>query len=321
MKQFRKNKKVVLGASIALTILMIVSATFAWFSAQDSVDNKFKTGGIPDGSVKVWEVFEEPGEWKPGQEVNKDVAVANFGKESIFVRATFAELMSKMEAEGNQLKVYREATPSAAAGMIPVPVVDYATDPTWQEATGAGLTVEGLPTGATLYVKDVSVGGDTKKAYAAVSDAGGKVSGDFELVGTNVTVTNVTFDYYQKAADLSAAWPTDKPADTLVSAVDGKINLAYHATVTNANATIGNWFYNATDGWFYFVGVIKGGAVSPMLLDSVTLSDSADNTYQYLNYKLTVNIEGLQATEAALAEWPGVTGELKTKMVEAISAP
>lgn len=319
MKKFRKNKKVVLGASIALSLLMVVAATFAWFSAQDTVENKFKTGGIPDGSVKVWEIFEEPEEWKPGQEVNKDVAVANFGKEAIFVRASFSELIRKMEATGDQLTVYREASVVTAENMVPVPVVDYANDATWKTADAAGLTVEGLPAGATLYVKDVSVGSDIKTAYAAVSSAGGKVSGDFVLEGTVVKASNVTFDYYKKQAATTAQWPTVKPAVSTESAIDDKINLAYHSSLATV-ATANNWFYNAADGWFYLAGVVDGGAVSPMLLDSVTLSKDANNTYQYLNYSLIVRVEGLQATAEALEDW-GVTGDLKTQMIAAIPTP
>lgn len=322
MKNLRKNKKFVLGASVALTALMLAAATFAWFSAQDSVDNEFSTGGIPKDSVKVWEIFEKPEEWKPGQEVDKKVAVANLGKEAIFVRASFNETISKMKADptdATNLLVQKFDTEQS--GLVPVPTTDYAADSTWQEASAAGYTVTGLPAGTKLYVKDITVGADTKIAYAAVSSANGVVSGKFDLDDSTkaITVTNAKFEYYERDTDVTENWTTTINADNTVSHVDPKIKLSYLNTNMAAPAANGKWFYNTTDGWFYYGGTVAGGSVSPTFLDSVTLDKNADNSYQYLDYKLTVNVEGLQATEAALEQWnvlaSGATADLHAAMV------
>lgn len=322
MKNLRKNKKFVLGASVALTGLMLAAATFAWFSAQDSVDNEFSTGGIPKDSVKVWEIFEKPENWKPGEKVDKKVAVANLGKEPIFVRASFNETISKMKADPadpTNLLVQKFATEQT--GLVPVPTTDYASDASWKEASAAGYTVNGLPAGAKLYVKDITVGTDTKIAYAAVSSVNGVVSGKFDLndATKEITVTDAQFEYYENETDVTENWTTTVKSDRLVSHVDPKITLGYLDNNMSDPATTGKWFYNTTDGWFYYAGTVAGGSVSPTFLDNVTLDKNADNSYQYLDYKLTVNVEGLQATEAALEQWnvlsTGNTAALYAAMV------
>ena len=318
MKNLRKNKKFVLGASVALTALMLAAATFAWFSAQDSVDNNFSTGGIPDGSVKVWEIFDKEDPWNPGEEVNKDVAVANFGEEPLFVRATFKEYQSRMEAEGVNLKVTSldaKVTDFTTGAYKPVPVIDYATAAGWKEASAAGYTfTTPLPAGVTMYVReDTAVaGGPAKVSYAVTTNYGadlgnGRVSGTFVLDDTAKTITAsaIKYDYYTKdtAASGTKVWSeTAFPTNPNVSALDSLITFKFHEAdlTSTANDT---WYYNAEDGWFYLIGVVEGGTVSPMLLDSVTLDGAANNTYQYMDYTLTVNVEGLQATEKALADW------------------
>lgn len=314
MKKLRKNKKFVMGASVALTALMLAAATFAWFTASDSVNNEFSTGGIPKDSVKIWEIFEKPEEWKPGQEVNKDVGIANLGTEAVFVRASFKETITKMKANGADLAVVQLDAPSTDAKYVAIPTTDYSTAEGWEEASTKGYTVNpALPAGVKLYMKDVT---DTtnstakqKWAYAAVyTDTDGKnslVSGDFVLTDTTIAASNVKFEYYEKDAVKSFDWtalPTDPAKVTTVSGADALISLKYHdnmATTPTAN----KWFFNAADGWFYYVGPVEGGTTTPYFLDSVTLDKTADNTYQYLDYSLVVNSQGIQATADALTDW------------------
>lgn len=325
MKDLRKNKKFVFGASLALTLVMLLAATFAWFSQTDQVDNEFSTGGLPKDSVKVWEIFEEPDEWKPGQEVNKDVGVINRGDMPVVVRASFSEVLQKMKADGNELEVVKSATmkPASETEFKVVPSIDYAANADWKEASTDGFTVIGLPADAKLYVRRDRIDGKEIISYAARSTQGGVVSGTFKLASDNTTVnvTNVTFDYYQKAASLATDWTTDfSKTNTDTSHLDNLIKLGYHNNnmTTDLTNAAGKWFYNATDGWFYYIGVVQGGTITPLFLSNVTLDGSANNTYQYLNYRLTITANGLQASKAAIeGDWNLVPG---TPLYEAIAS-
>lgn len=322
MKNLKKNKKFVMGASIALALVMVLSATFAWFTAQDSVDNKFKTGGIPTDSVKVWEIFKKPDEWKPGQKVQKDVGVANLGKEPIFVRASFKEAIEKLEADGKQLAVTSLPAISEDAKYIPVPVTDMSGNPDWKLATDAGYTVTGLSAGDKVYVREVKSDTKTEIFYSAISSQKGGIKADFELNNNEIKATNVAYKYYTKSAVVDGSWieaPFVAKDKTEVSKIDKYIELAYHDGNMAATPQASKWFYNEADGWFYYADTVKGGAITPFFLGSVTLNGEADNTYQYLDYKLTVMTEGIQGTKEALSTW-GITETTNKELYDAMTA-
>ena len=322
MKNLRKNKKFVMGASIALAFIMVLSATFAWFTAQDSVENKFKTGGIPTDSVKVWEIFKEPEEWKPGQKVQKDVGVANLGKEPVFVRASFKEVIEKLTADGKQLAINYSDTLINDAKSIVVPVNDMSKNPDWKLADAAGYTVTGLAADDKLYVREVESNGVKEIFYSVISSQNGAIKADFKLEDKAITATNVKYQYYTKADAVLGNW-TEAPfvaKDKVeTSKVEPLIDLAYHAGNMATTPETGKWFYNEADGWFYFVDAVKGGAITPFFLGSVTLNDKADNTFQYLDYKLTVMTEGIQGSKEALSAW-GITEASNKVLYDAMTA-
>lgn len=310
MKKLLKNKKFVTVSSIGLAFIMILSATFAWFTAQDSVTNKFKTGGIPTDTVKVWEIFKEPEEWKPGEKVQKDVGVANLGKEAVFVRASFKEAIDKLKADGNQLKVELEDS-LQTTGFIPVPVNDMSTADGWALADVAGYSVDGLNADDKLYVKEITSDSKTEVLYSLVSSQNGAVQAAVEIKDKDIKISNVKYKYYTKASLVEGDWTTGTfvgENNTGISKIDPKVILSYHTDNMSAVGTPekDKWFYNKEDGWFYFAGAVKGGAITPFFLNSVTLDPSADNTYQFLDYKLTVVSEGIQGTPEALSAW-GIT--------------
>ena len=87
------RKKVTMFATIALALITLISGTFAWFTATDSKVNHLKTAdNIVDG-VNIFEVFEEPNDWKPDQEITKNVGVINGAEESVLVRLSFDEAL------------------------------------------------------------------------------------------------------------------------------------------------------------------------------------------------------------------------------------
>ncbi|MEG0255830.1 BsaA family SipW-dependent biofilm matrix protein [Vagococcus sp.] len=309
MKNLRKNKKFVMGSSIALALVMILAATFAWFTASDSAENKFKTGGIPSDSVKVWEIFKEPEDWKPGEKVDKKVGVANLGKEPVLVRATFTEVINKLKANGESLAINDSPTIIKDDNSIPVPVTSMAGKDGWGPASPT-YKVEGLPAGVDLLVKTVDGEKSKQIFYSAIStEQKGAVKADFSFNEKTNTITaeHVSFRYYTLDTPIKDDWRKEilKTKDKIdFSKVDDFVKLAYDKTGFESSApTADKWFYNENDGWFYFVGTVKGGEVTPFFLDSVTLDNKANNTYQFMSYKLTVHTEGLQSTKEALGQW------------------
>ena len=76
-------------------------------------------------------------------------------------------------------------------------------------------------------------------------------------------------------------------------------------TSLNANPALdeGKWFYNEADGYFYYIGVISGGATTEKLMTGVSLSGNADQaSWQKYEYTLVVCVEGLQANVKALTD-------------------
>ena len=68
----RKQKKVVLMATLSTAAVIVGGMTFAWFSSQDEVTNRLTaTSGF---STSVVEDFTPPKNMTPGTEVEKDVA-------------------------------------------------------------------------------------------------------------------------------------------------------------------------------------------------------------------------------------------------------
>jgi len=88
----KKNKKIALILSLVLTVAMIAGATFAWFTAEDSVLNRFRTRRSPDEDVKIQEIFDPP-ILTPGQDATKEVSVVNTGEGPALVRLSFDEVL------------------------------------------------------------------------------------------------------------------------------------------------------------------------------------------------------------------------------------
>lgn len=306
------KKKKAVGLSLIMVVALVLVGTFAWFTSTDNVTNKFRTGALPDGSVKIVEDFEEPDEWTPGQEVKKEVGVLSNSETDVVVRLTFKEALQKMEADGNKLKQYAFSTAQTDNDLIPLPSVDFSNNG-YEDPTTLGLTVTGLPTGITLLGKEIFT---DKYEFALYRTDNGnlyKMDADFDYdaATTTVTVSNVQYLYYKLGNTSDKDWadsPSPAAADIVKSALDAKILLGYSSDVDAATVTTGKWAYDPVGGWFYYIGKLAPGEVSPKILASVTLDGSADNTYQLMDYSLDVRIEALQATEEAIdgGGFPGI---------------
>ena len=93
--------------------------------------------------------------------------------------------------------------------------------------------------------------------------------------------------------------------DTMAAATDDDnkfLQLVFQSgAVTTDPTDVGKWFYNEQDGFFYFLGVVEPGmATNPMLLDAVRLLPNAESEYSHMKFDLTVKMDAIQATAAAI---------------------
>ena len=98
MKKRKSNNRVLIAA-IVLALVIVIGATFAWFTSKDEVTNKLSA--VTDYNVSITETYTPETNWVPGEEVNKDVALVNTGSTAAFVRAYLSGqfVVSALEAE------------------------------------------------------------------------------------------------------------------------------------------------------------------------------------------------------------------------------
>ncbi|WP_058992787.1 BsaA family SipW-dependent biofilm matrix protein [Sarcina ventriculi] len=105
------NKKKLSALLLAGTLTAgVVGGTFAWFTSQDSVTNKFATAGTdepdnPDAGIKIEEEFDKPENVLPGTETNKDVRVKSTAKYDQFIRVKFEKKFIKTNGDGTKTDV------------------------------------------------------------------------------------------------------------------------------------------------------------------------------------------------------------------------
>jgi hypothetical protein len=226
-----RKKPIILAMAIALSLVTMASATYAWFTAKDSVTNHLATDQLTNGDVKIVEVFDPEDPLNPGVDVNKDVGAVNTGSTDALVRMSFAEVLQKLSNSGNATSanaVWNGGTANipqlfdskaiAAGGA-------YTAANGWSDITKAPagtfeLNSLSIPSGVTVLYKATVIGGKTTYqfvAYGTISAAGSKfdgllqnVSADFQYNKTTkeVTVANNAWDFWQFTAgsDVKAKW-------------------------------------------------------------------------------------------------------------------
>ncbi|MDR0849798.1 MAG: BsaA family SipW-dependent biofilm matrix protein [Propionibacteriaceae bacterium] len=319
------SKPMTICVAGACAAVMAVSATYAWFTAQDSVTNHLETAQITDGTASIVEVFTPPTEWVPGQEVAKEVAVSNTGTGDVLARVSFEEVMKLLQqpVKGN----------AAAAAGTQIPQL---YDPTAYLATPyatfpgtSGLTASGLPADVTLQYKASTVNGTTSYSFVPLHQISGgdydqqyqRVTADFAVNGTVVTVSNVKYWAFDGTTTTEAAWAAFSAPKTSATAVNPpltigqivnpitdlnkKIELGYADQANLAAPLADHWFYNQADGFFYYIGKVAPGSITADLLKTLKLDESADSSYAGMSFDLIVNLEAIQNTVAALTATDG----------------
>jgi len=342
MKTNNKRKTAILAGAIVLALVMGLSTTFAWFAADDSVKNKLATKDAL-ANVSIQETFVEPDDWKPGQTITKEVAVVDTGSAPALARITFEELLkvnlppagepaafnTTMETAGKRPVLFDNAlyagpdwfqvtvTPNAAKGGISL-AGNYAPVQVWAryEAPSVGSGSSGsysfamwAPIGGTAYDGQLQ-----SISYTRAWENADKV----------LTLSDIKYLTYQGEAEATADWTADKPlvADIGKSVAETKLNatapttgkypnnlqLNYANVITAFSANpaddAGKWYYNAADGYFYYIGLAAPGAATSSMLQSLLLKNTADSEYySNMTFELTVIMNAIQHTQDAVASW------------------
>ncbi|MCL2332071.1 MAG: BsaA family SipW-dependent biofilm matrix protein [Actinomycetia bacterium] len=340
-----KRKPLVLVGALALALITALAATFAWFSASDAVTNKLAT---KDGlaNVNLQETFVPPDDWKPGQTVTKQVGVVNTGSAPALVRVSFNELLGVNTLISPAPTSAWNPTSTTTAPLLfdttpftSAPWVAY----TPGNAAIGNVVVNNIPAGVTVYVNYAPAGTNGSSidswsfaAWAPITS--GNLAGSAQTVTyteswnqatKTMTMSNVTFGAYQLTSSNAIDWTAVTPASDAIgysqaeAALNGagaptggnydqNIILNYNdAALDSTTPTTDKWYYNAADGYFYYIGLVQPGTSTASLLNSLTLSENADSAYySNLNFDLTVNMEALQNTKDAIdTVWTTVTDD------------
>ena len=176
MKKRTKKKPIILLLAVVMAFVMMLSATFAWFTSADGKANHFETLAMDDGSVTIFELFNPPEEWKPGESITKNVAATNNGEADVLVRLSFEEVLRMLGNDAIQHSTTAPVTANADLTGLDLPVTTATAGYTlvngWAEITNVasggtalGLAkVSGIPTGAKVWGKSAT-DADGKIAY------------------------------------------------------------------------------------------------------------------------------------------------------------
>lgn len=120
--------------------------------------------------------------------------------------------------------------------------------------------------------------------------------------------------------------PTYKPTLTIdangTATIDAgsDSNIKLNFVNLASTPTAGKWYYNVADGYFYYVGLVASQTQTAQLLDSVTLANTADNSYSKVQFDLIVNSTGIQAAKEAVnsTDWVNNTNADLTTALEGL---
>lgn len=123
-------------------------------------------------------------------------------------------------------------------------------------------------------------------------------------VNKDVWVKNTaTYDSFIRVK-LTPAFTSTTLTGVSVSQLDPSLLLLKLANITDTAKLASNQWVDGGDGYYYYLGAVASNAQTEKLLDSVTLSGAADNTYKNAEFDVTVKAESIQASNgAASAEW------------------
>jgi len=353
-----KRKPLILATAIVLALVTIVGATFAWFTANDSVKNRLATKDAL-ANVHIQETFVEPDDWKPGQTITKEVAVADVGSAPALVRVSFKEDLTVNQPPVGEATIFTDAMENATKKPLLFDNTAYA-GPEWVEVTTtANATMGGIklaadyspvkvyamyvapstptPPGGSIgsysFVMWAPIAGMTNTPANVGDGTGTELNGKLQAIKFDrvwngdtktLTLNNISYMTYPAPINQLADWSAAKPATAdigksvaeglinAMAAVSGKypsnIQLNYNNATPGgvaATPTAGSWYYNANDGYFYYIGLVMPGTITPYMLKSLLLKGDADSdNYANMTFELEVVMKAIQHTKDAVdTEW------------------
>lgn len=337
-----KHKGLFITLTIFLSLVMLASGTAARMASYDSVHNHLETAQIADGSVSIIEVFTPEPEWEPGQTITKQAAVTNAGSVDVLVRVSFEEVARMLSAAPS-------SSESAAAGTAIPQLFDaaqYESAP-WTDLSGFS-DVTDLPDDIAVKMNKTIIYPGTPEerisyAFAIYSPItsgvyAGKyqrVTATFDIDGDTLEISDLLYWQYNGWTTTEAAWaqfsnpqtaaaPTPPAADDIghpISDTNQKIQINYsdHISAVSTAPITGTWWYNPEDGFFYYIGSVAPGTVTPNLIESLVLAADADESYTGMKLDLIVNMEAIQNTSAAIAAANGWNLNGNTALLEALA--
>jgi predicted ribosomally synthesized peptide with SipW-like signal peptide len=340
-KECKMKKRLSIGVASALALVMLISATFAWFTAQDSVVNHLETAQITDGSVSIVEVFTPPKDWLPGQTVTKEIAVANNGSAPVLARISFEETMKLLNIPA------KDSTTPYVAGSNVVPqlfdATQYLKDP-WKNVPN-DFTIDKLPDGAVIKMQQETAGGRTSYSFVILhkitadgkyKDQYQRMEADFEVTGKTIKLSNVKYYNFGEQKVTEALWANfakpitngtfvESPSASAIyypmTDINKKIHLNYKdpAAFTADPLKDKSWWYNEADGYFYYIGKIEPGTRCEPLLESLTLDAGASSSYSGMEFDLIARMDAIQNTSDALTSSDGWKLNPNSKLYEALA--
>lgn len=281
----RKDKKVLI-ASMILASMIVAGSSFAWFTSKDEVVNKLTANN--QYSVTVTESFTPPPQWLPGQVVQKEAGAINTGNIDAFVKLTLS----------NNLVLTTYDTPETFNTKNTSKYVEL----TSKEVTSlqAGGRPVSQPENDGLYVFERVTAYDNDGLIESVEYAGYYKSGD-----KYYSLASITHNANDSFSATVQTKKTEKVTPSLeYSSLENKIVATYGSgdsqikiNINLANDHATNWT-NANDTTeFYYNSILKAGAETGNLVESIELDKSVKNdAYINMDYNLTVTADSVQIT-------------------------
>jgi hypothetical protein len=325
------GKGTLLVIALFYAMMVMIGSTFSWVTSSSQKENTF-TGEIELTAVIV-EDFDQQNHWQPGTDLTKTVSVHNDGKSAGFVRISFEEITRLIKTSD----VSEPFVDADEPGVTPEYCLPSKWD-TWKDADSVFDSVVFLEDsepvdvepGIIVKVKK-SMAGIHRYQYAIYQEVDGgqayrRMTAQFSADSDTLAVHNPRYWGYQDIGiTVEAAWGLANETSTIpmpLSAADishlctddGKkitINYTHLITaLTSKAADEGKWFYNESDGFFYYIGKIEPNVFSNTLMTGLTLAADADISYSLMNLQLIINMQALQVNADALASEWGLDGQL-----------
>jgi len=227
-----KKKTLTMVGVISLAAVMLLSATFAWYTANDSVTNHLATKDAL-ANVSIRETFVSPDDWKPGQTITKEAGAINTGTAPAMVRIALEEVLKVYQPPVGETAKFNAALETA--GRRPqlfdassyTPIGTGATD--WVELTTTANTVIG---GVKLAA---SVDAKVYAKYSPAATTGSSIdSWEFAIWSP---ITGTSYTTMNQAVTYDKAW--DQATKTL--SISNVKYLTYGAQVVVGDPTPVKW--------------------------------------------------------------------------------